>query len=94
MKPRSGGVVFLAQHQRVIGVQPRRCNVDPLAAVGQVGHERPEVHQPAAERLFGTGSGLDPLQGYAGAAGRFVYGLYRNAGGTASVTIWTGGTFS
>jgi hypothetical protein len=46
-----------------------------FAAVGQIRHNRPKVHQPTAERLFGTGPGFDPMQGNTSALSGFVYNV-------------------
>jgi hypothetical protein len=48
-----------------------------LAAVGQIGHNRPKVHKPPAECLLGTGSGFDPLEGHPGPLRGFVYNVNR-----------------
>jgi hypothetical protein len=48
-----------------------------FAAVGQIRHERPKVNQPTAERLFGTGSGFDPMEGNTSPLSGFTYSVNR-----------------
>jgi hypothetical protein len=61
-------------------MEPWRAEVELFAAVGKVGHDRPEIDLAATERFLRTHSGLDPLQGNSGTPGRLADGLNRKPG--------------
>src|SRR6516165_808867 len=62
---------------------PGLAEVHEPAPLGQVGHQRPEVHQCFLKSLVGAGPGLYPPQTHPGALRRFIDDFNRQPAKTA-----------